>query len=131
LATGQVVGSACRLVSWIPLGDNRLVPKPTYDELAQLVVQLAAGNSERDTLISELRAEVAELKRQLGLNSRNSSKPLSSDGLAKPAPKSLRRKNGREPGGQAGHPGSTLAQVVDPYEVFRHEPDSCGGAVLV
>ncbi|WP_143086538.1 DUF6444 domain-containing protein [Amycolatopsis saalfeldensis] len=103
------------------------MPKPTYDELAELVVRLAAGNAERDVLISELRDEVADLKRRLGMNSRNSAKPPSSDGLTKPAPKSLRRKSGRKPGGQQGHPGSTLAQVTDPDELIRHEPGACGG----
>lgn len=104
-----------------------MVPRPTYDELAALVVGLVAGNAEKDAVISELRAEVAELKRQLGMNSRNSSKPPSSDGLAKPAPKSLRRKSGRKRGGQEGHPGSTLAQVTDPFETIKHEPGACGG----
>ena len=78
--------------------------------------------------VAGLRAEVAELKRQLGQNSRNSSRPPSSDSLfVKPAPKSLRRKSGRKPGGQSGHPGSTLAQVADPNERLRHEPGPCGG----
>ena len=71
--------------------------------------------------------EVAELKRQLGLNSRNSSKPPSSDSpFVKPAPRSLRRKSGRKPGGQPGHPGSTLALVANPDKRLRHEPGPCG-----
>lgn len=71
--------------------------------------------------------EVAELKRQLGLNSRNSSKPPSSDSpFVKPAPWSLRRKSGRKPGGQPGHPGSTLALVANPDKRLRHEPGPCG-----
>jgi transposase len=77
--------------------------------------------------IARLNARIEELEARLNANSRNSSKPPSSDGLAKPAPKSLRRKSGRKPGGQAGHPGSTLAQVTDPDEVIRHEPGACGG----
>src|SRR4051812_1582985 len=79
-------------------------------------------------MVEILRAEVAELKRQLGQNSRNSSRPPSSDSpFAKPAPKSLRGKSGRKPGGQQGHPGSTLAQVADPDERLRHEPGRCAG----
>jgi transposase len=94
---------------------------PSYEELAALVVRQA----ER---IDQLEAEVAELKRQLGQNSRNSSKPPSSDSpFTKPAPKSLRRKSGRKPGGQPGHPGSTLALVADPHERERHEPGPCAG----
>ncbi len=78
--------------------------------------------------IDQLEAEVAELKRQLGQNSRNSSKPPSSDSpFTKPAPKSLRRKSGKKPGGQPGHPGSTLALVDNPNERKRHEPDACRG----
>lgn len=68
------------------------------------------------------------MRRQLGQNSRNSSKPPSSDSpFAKPAPRSLRRRSGRTPGGQHGHPGSTLTQVADPDETLRHEPGACGG----
>jgi transposase len=64
----------------------------------------------------------------LGQNSRNSSKPPSSDSpFVKPAPRSLRRKSERKPGGQAGHPGSTLAQLADPHERLRHEPGPCAG----
>jgi transposase len=63
------------------------------EDLEALVVEQAA-------LIVELRGEVAELKRRLAQNSRNSLRPPSSDGLAKPpAPKSLRRRSGRKPGG--------------------------------
>jgi hypothetical protein len=61
----------------------------------------------------------------LGLNSSNSSKPPSSDGLVKPAPKSLRRKSGRKRGGRPRHPWSTLSLVTDPNEKLRHEPSPC------
>ena len=94
---------------------------PSYEELAALVVRQA----ER---IEQLEAEVAELKRRLGMNSTNSSKPPSSDSpFIKPTPKSLRRRSGRKPGGQPGHPGSTLALVADPNERRRHEPGPCTG----
>jgi transposase len=96
-------------------------PSPSYEQLAAVV----AAQAER---IAQLQAEIAELRRQLRQNSRNSSKPPSSDSpVAKPAPKSLRGKSGRKPGGQKGHPGSTLAQVAEPDETLRHEPGSCGG----
>jgi transposase len=95
--------------------------RPSYEELAELVVRQA----ER---IGRLEAEVAELRRQLGQNSRNSSKPPSSDSpFMKPEPKSLRRRSGRRPGGQPGHPGSTLALVAKPNERRRHEPGPCTG----
>ncbi|MGH3884788.1 MAG: IS66 family transposase [Pseudonocardiaceae bacterium] len=95
--------------------------RPSYDELAALAVRQAEQ-------IEQLKTEVADLRRQLGQNSRNSSKPPSSDSpFVKPAPKSLRRKSGRKPGGQPGHPGSGLAQVADPNERLRHEPGPCSG----
>src|SRR5512143_458435 len=78
--------------------------------------------------LEALEAENAEPRRKWGLNAQNSSKPPSSDSpFAKPAPKSLRRRSGRKPGGQPGHPGSTLSMVADPDEVERHEPRRCGG----
>jgi len=84
--------------------------------------------SELRAVMEALQAEVADLKRQVGQNSRNSSKPPSSDSpFTKPAPKSLRRKGGRKPGGQPGHPGSTLALVDNPNERKRHEPGPCVG----
>jgi transposase len=107
---------------------------PTYDELAELVSVLRteiAGLNQRLAALEEenriLKSRVVELETQLRTNSRNSSKPPSSDGLAKPAPKSLRRPTGRRPGGQAGHPGTTLAQVEDPAQTIRHEPTTCLG----
>ena len=67
---------------------------PDVPSVEQLLVALA----ERDALIVALAGRVAELEARLGKNSQNSSKPQSSDGLAKPAPKSLRRAWGRKPG---------------------------------
>src|SRR5680860_326679 len=63
------------------------------------------------TQIQTLTQRVAELESQINKNSRNSSKPPSSDGLAKPKPKSLRKKGTRKSGGQPGHKGHTLKQV--------------------
>jgi hypothetical protein len=95
--------------------------RPSYEELAALVVRQAEQ-------IERLKAEVADLRRQLEQDSRNSSKPPSSDSpFTKPAPKSLRRGSGRKSGGQPGHPGSTLALVEDPNERQRHEPGPCTG----
>jgi transposase len=103
------------------------VAEPTIAELLILVGSL------RDDLVAvrkenvRLAARVVELEARLAANSKNSSKPPSSDGLGKPAPKSLRGRSGRKPGGQDGHPGRTLCQVADPDEVVRHEPVSCAG----
>ena len=105
-------------------GDGR----PSYDELAALVVHQAAVIEQLRVEVAALRAENAELKRRLGMDSTNSSKPPSSDSpFAKPTPKSLRRTSGRKPGGQPGHPGATLALVDIPHERERHEPGPCTG----
>lgn len=77
--------------------------------------------------IEALQARVAELERRLGLNSRNSSKPPSSEGLAKPPPRSLRKVSGRRPGKQPGSPGAALSQVQCPDEVVEHRPVACAG----
>ena len=66
----------------------------------------------QQVLIAELRARIAELERHLGLNSGNSGKPPSSDGLKEPARvSSLRARSGKKTGGQKGHPGKTLSRA--------------------
>jgi transposase len=72
-----------------------------------------------------LRTEVAELRVRLAQNSRNSSRPPSSDGLGKPAPKSLRKKTGRKSGRPKGQPGATMELTGHPDHVLRHEPSAC------
>ena len=77
--------------------------------------------------IAALEAEVADLRRRLGQDSSNSSKPPSSDGLAKKPRNagSLRDVSGKASGGQKGHKGGTLRQVADPDCVVRHEACVC------
>lgn len=76
--------------------------------------------------IEALTARVAELENQIKRNSRNSGKPPSTDGYAKPA-KSLREKSGKKVGGQKGHPGQTLVQVDKPDATVVHRVATCGG----
>jgi transposase len=77
----------------------------------------------------DLRQKIAELERRLGLNSQTSSKPPSSDGLKKldkNRTKSLREKGLRQSGGQFGHVGQTLEQVLEPDNIIEHPaPCSC------
>jgi len=72
-----------------------------------------------------LRRRVKELEQQIAKNSRNSSKPPSSDGYKKPAPQSLRKKGKRPSGGQAGHAGHTLRRVETPDRTEVHSVEVC------
>lgn len=79
-------------------------------------------------LVASLTSRVAELERRLGLNSSNSGKPPSSDGLKKPVRiSSLREKSGKKTGGQPGHPGKTLCQTETPDAIIDHFPETCAG----
>jgi transposase len=92
----------------------------------QLIV-LAGQMEEQRALVAELTAQVADLAARVKQHSKNSSKPPSSDGLAKPAPKSLRKKGARRPGRPEGQPGTTMRLTDHPDHVVRHEPAACRG----
>ena len=73
-----------------------------------------------------MQSSIKQLEGRLALNSRNSSKPPSSDGLNKPAPKSLRVAGEKSTGGQKGHPGSTLRKASQPDNIVIHGvPEQC------
>jgi len=99
--------------------------KPSYEDLSEEISSLRAVVAEQAALIETLRAEIAELRSSLQMNSRNSSKPPSSDGYAKPAPKSRRVRSGKKPGKQPGDPGRHLAQRADPDATSIHPPSTC------
>jgi transposase len=99
-------------------------PSPQEDPvtiagLQAIIAELRAHNA-------VLSARVAELERQLGLHSRNSGKPPSTDGLKKPPrTSSLREPSGKPSGGQSGHPGKTLSRVTEPDAIIDHFPTAC------
>ena len=90
------------------------------DEIRELKAALAEALAE----IARLRAEVAELKEQVRQNSRNSSKPPSSDFGRGKAPKAPA---GRKAGGQPGHEG-VRREMVPPEKVDEfadQDPETC------
>jgi transposase len=95
--------------------------------LAEMAAELAALRTENAQLRAQVEAladQVQTLQARLAKDSHNSSKPPSSDGLARKT-KSLRKKSGRKPGGQLGHRGETLHLVATPDAVVEHRPAVC------
>jgi transposase len=78
-------------------------------------------------------AALKELQARLEKNSRNSSKPPSSDGYSKPKRTVSLRKPGQKPnGGQPGHEGRTLERSEHPEHTEVHpvvDCEQCGAAL--
>ncbi len=120
-------GRCAGVVGGVPVDEG-----PSYEVLAALVVSLRreladalAVAEDTRTELGRARERIAELEARLRQSPRNSSQPPSSEGPGKPAPRSLRKKSGRRPGGQDGHKGTTLMQVALPDREIRHEPGAC------
>ncbi len=98
----------------------------TYEELLE-------ENRTLKAQVAELLARVAELEARLGMNSRNSSKPPSSD-PPNVAARPKRKPSGRKRGGQPGHKGTTRS-LLPPDKVDRvvdlkpEKCDRCGRAL--
>ena len=97
------------------------------NSLTSTVDSLNATINAQTQLIAQLNQTIQGLKEQLNKNSKNSSKPPSSDGYKKPAPKSLRKPSGKKVGGQDGHQGTHLAVITAPDEIVTHMPSACKG----
>lgn len=96
------------------------------NEQAQQISKQGELIKRQEGKIVRLETRVQELEERMSKNSRNSSKPPSTDGpnpLART--KSLRERSGRKPGGQTGHEGSALQIVENPDEVVKHPVHSC------
>ena len=82
---------------------------------------------QQDRQIAQMAQRIAELERRLGLNSGNSGKPPSSDGLGK-KPRiagSLRGSSDKKSGGQVGHKGDTLRRTETPDIIKTHTAATC------
>ena len=96
--------------------------KPTYEELVDLVARLEARIVEQDKRIAELERQLAAANK----NSRNSSKPPSSDITKPPADKQHKpgRRKKRRIGGQEGHPKHESGLTLDDADhVVDFHPD--------
>ena len=94
------------------------------DELIRMLWPLQQQVQDLMAQMAAMQERITQLEGRLAKNSKNSSKPPSSDGLRKPAPKSL-RKGGQNPnGGQPGHSGNTLRQSEQVDETLIHQADT-------
>ena len=93
-----------------------------YHQGEDAIVDLILSMNQSILLLSQ---RVQILEDRLAKDSHNSSKPPSSDGLNKPAPKSLRKRHGKKSGGQPGHAGTTLQAVSHPERVKVHRVERC------
>ncbi len=96
-------------------------------DLYDPVCRQAARIAELEAQVRALQEQVQARQAQLAKNSRNSSKPPSSDGLKKKRkrPKSERGRSGRSAGGQKGHPDGTLKQPDQTDRMIPHRPERC------
>jgi transposase len=103
------------------------IEQPSREELLALIASQARVIEELTARVATQDARIAELERQLGRNSRNSSQPPSSDGPSVSPSRAERRRSARRPGKQPGSGGSALFPVSAPNEVIDHLPGACGG----
>ncbi|KAF5415799.1 MAG: hypothetical protein C5S48_04895 [Candidatus Methanogaster sp.] len=105
------------------LMDGDTVYRPTHDEIHAAYQQ---GEEAVIQLCDYLSWELQTMQDQLNKNSKNSSKPPSSDGFKKtPRTKSQRKPGNKKNGGQDGHVGHTLEPVEEPDHIEVHVVDRC------
>lgn len=96
------------------------------DEKDKIIAEQQRRIQQLEGLFRRALESISELERRLGLNSTNSGKPPSTDGLRKPPAKNGGRKGKKNSsGGQAGHKGTTLMQLKNPDHVVVHPVTAC------
>ncbi|WP_425421674.1 IS66 family transposase [Phaeodactylibacter xiamenensis] len=114
-----------------PSALNNLLSKlpPDISQVVRVIVSMQQeAISQRDETIRALEQRIKELEAQLNQNSRNSSRPPSSDGPKKSRTTTQKSKKGRKPGGQPGHKGTTLKMVPSAEaKIEDHYPKACSG----
>jgi transposase len=86
--------------------------------------QLRQENTELRDQVALLSERISVLEAERAKDSHNSHLPPSSDRFQR-QPKSLRKRSGKKPGGQAGHAGSTLKMSPTPDTVIVHPVEVC------
>lgn len=108
----------------MPINITEEFVRNLMEQNTALIAQVAALSAN----IESLNQTIKELQEQVNKNSKNSSKPPSSDGLKKPPvnkDRSLRGKSGKKQGAQDGHNGVNLSVLADPDEVKHHMHSDC------
>jgi transposase len=96
----------------------------TLKALVAELLPLRERVAHQDVLIAQLQQQVQGLQERTGKDSHNSHLPPSSDRFVR-QPKSLRKKSGKQAGGQPGHDGTTLRWQACPDEVLVHAVTCC------
>ncbi|MGL5712739.1 MAG: DUF6444 domain-containing protein, partial [Paraclostridium sp.] len=100
------------------------------EALTRLTEEQAAVINALTEKVATLTEENTKLKEQVNKNSKNSSKPPSTDVFDKPTPKSLRKKSSKKQGAQKGHKGSSFVINKEPDAFINHFPNSCNACDL-
>src|SRR5437660_9216963 len=94
------------------------------ERLQEQITLLERERSLQQQQMTQLSEQVKGLQERLAKDSHNSHLPPSSDRFGR-QPRSLRKKSGKKPGGQEGHPGRTLLFSPTPDEVIIHPVQRC------
>jgi transposase len=114
---------SCQSETQISEDVRKKLPKEVQEYLQKLEEELKKTKKENEHLKDLLRVSEGRGK----LDSTNSSKPPSSDGLNKKPtiPGSQRGKSGKKSGGQRGHCGTRLNPISKPDSIVQHPLDQC------